>query len=252
MSEEAPTCPIPHRTYPERPRRAATGVLVCEGHRRDLPVRIRELGHLHAQLTAHLVARGDGTSDGSRGPSKSTGIALNPPVVAARAEIRNCLVAWVRITLEEGPAKTLPADDVARMTDWLARRSDWLAAQLWIDDLFADVAATTRQARGLVQPNTLYRVEIGPCPEVVLTLHDDGSIESQRCPGQVVAVMHRATSRELLPDACVCTEHGEDEEAPHAWTPSQWHTLGRRMGRTLDLDAADAFVRAVVDGEAGA
>ena len=231
-------CPLEHRHDPERPRRTAPGARICHGHLRGLRDDLDELPTLHHSLVAHLVNVSTGSDETHRrGPS--TGINLNADVVKTRDNIRALLVSWTRIALEEGPWQHAPADNLPAIARWLSSRVDWLADQDWTDELAANLHDTVREARSLVQPNSTYRVELGPCPELV-------GEEQRHCEGTVIAVMHKATSRETLPDRVLCTALGDDEEEPHAWGPMQWHALGRRMGRTMHASAADAFLRAVV------
>lgn len=244
MTERPETCTAPHRHDPERPRRASHGRL-CTGHYLGLVEDLAELPRLHDALVAQLVARG-GDDAGRRSDSDAIGISLDNRVVRARDHIRATLVAWTRIALEEGPWTHAPDDRLTDIAAWLGQRRDWLAAQPWADELVLNLRETRDEARRLRQPNTAYRVEIGPCPEPLLAYDaDTGEVTHAPCPGTVIALMHRAASREQLPARILCTEHGEDEEAPHAWGPMQWHALGRRMGRSLDASAADAFLRAV-------
>jgi hypothetical protein len=231
-------CPLVHRSEPERPRRAAHGLL-CAGHARRLLDDLASMPGLHDTLSSYLVRTGGGDG-GGRGGNDSIGINLDPGVVKARDHIRHTLVSWACITLEEGPWTFAPDDEPRAIAAWLLQRRDWLMAQAWADELAANVSETVREARAQIQPNATYRVELGPCP--LLTM-DGEQITS--CEGTVVAVMHRASSREQLPSEVVCTAHGDDEENPHAWGPMEWHALGRRMGRSLHTSAADAFLRAV-------
>lgn len=235
-------CPCWHRKDPERPRQSAPGVLLCPGHLSGLSDNLHELARLHDELAAHLIAQG-GSGEGRRTDSDETGIDLNASVVRARDHIRATLVAWTRITLEEGPWHQAPVDTLPAIARWLAVRADWLANREWTVELVDNLHETLRESRGLIQPNTTYRIELGPCPESVLVEGDEPTVI--RCGGTVFAVMQRVTSAEALPSEVRCTLHGDDEEEPHAWGPMQWHALGRRMGRTMHPDAATAFIRAV-------
>lgn len=239
---EPTLCPLEHRNDPERPRRATFGVL-CTGHYRGLADDLASLPGLHDTLAAYLVRSGGG--DGGRSTdSDAIGIDLSKDVVKARDNVRQLLVSWAVIVLEEGPWQVAPDDTPRAIARWLLQRLPWLAQQPWVDELAANARTTVREARAQVQPNTTYRVELGPCPEL-LPVVDQGDVRLDPCPGTVVAVMRKATSREQLPSAVLCTAHGEDEENAHAWSPMQWHALGRRMGRSAHASAAEAFLRAV-------
>lgn len=243
MSDSDLTCPLPHRHDPDRPRRLADNAHVCWGHRAGLLDDLTSLPALHAELAAHLTGNGGGPGDRS---SDESGLSLNPAVVAARDHIRATLVSWTLIALEEGPWTVPPHDTMPAIAAWLRLRSDWLLQQDWTPEIVTNLRETRSEARALIQPNDTYRIELGPCPEPLLTLDGEGRIEAIRCVGTVIAVMRKASSREQLPSEVVCTEHGQDGENPHAWGPMQWHALGRRMGRSDHADAAAAFIRSVV------
>jgi hypothetical protein len=233
-------CPLAHRNDPDRPRRATRGLL-CEGHYRGLGDDLASLPGLHNTLGAYLVRTGNG--DGTR-TGVDVGINLDGEVVKAREHIANLLTSWARIVLEEGTWTIAPADTPYAVACWLGARLPWIAAQAWADEFADNIHTTTREARAQVQPNTTYRIELGPCPEL-LAIVDDAGPRLDPCKGTVIAVMRRATSRELLPSFVACTDHGEDDDQPHVWGPAQWHALGRRMGRSDHADAVEAFLRSV-------
>lgn len=241
MTDDA-ICPLAHRHDPDRPRRAAHGRL-CHGHAAGLAEDLEALPGLHATLESYLVRTGGG--DGGRAGRDSIGINLDPGVVAARDHIRHTLVSWALIVLEEGPWTVAPDDTPRAIATWLRTRVGWLADQDWTEELVTNIRETTAEARAQIQPNAVYRVELGRCPVEILHMDDEGHVISEACDGTVIAVMRKAASREQLPSEVRCTSHGDDEEAPHVWGPMQWHALGRRMGRSLDASAADAFLRAV-------
>jgi len=226
-------CPSYHAKDPERPRASRDGVRLCEGHYAGMVKDLHALPTLHTQLARFLVESG---GDGTRTSRTSVGIALNPAVVATRDHIKATLVAWTRIALEEGPWRVPPPDDCAEIAHWLDLRSDWLANREWSYEIAHNLAETAGEARRLLQPDKPYIVEIGPCPELI-------GEEQTHCDGMVIAVMRRADS--LLPSMLRCTTRGEDEDEPHLWGAAEWHTLGRRMGRTLNGDAMAALVQAI-------
>ncbi len=234
-------CPVPHRKDPERPLKAATGARICEGHLRGLHDNLGELPRLHHALAEHLT-RGGGSEPGG---SLAVGIALDDAVVAARDHIKATLVSWACIALEEGPWTVPPPDNPDAIARWLRVRINWLANQEWTAELVTNVAETTSEARRQVQPDKPYLVELGPCPQPTVTFADGDPVIGP-CDGTVIASMRRADS--LLPSVLYCTTRGEDEEDPHQWGPAQWHTLGRRMGKALNPDAAATFMRAFGSG----
>jgi hypothetical protein len=225
-------CPSYHKADPDRPRPSAPGVRLCHGHRNALDSNIRELPNLHATLAQHLIS-----SEGGEGAGIPVGITLNPAVVAARDHIRATLTSWALITLEEGPWRIQPADDLPAIAAWLRLRIDWLSNQDWSAEIADNMAETYREALAMTRPPTTYRIEIGPCPELV-------GLEQRHCDGTIIAVMRRSTGEnEALPSVVRCTVHGDDEDEPHSWGPMQWHTLGRRMGKAMHPDAAHALAR---------
>ncbi len=234
MTDEA-VCPLTHHSDPTRPRRATYGPF-CGGHHQGILDALHGLPSLYDELAERLMGSGGG--DGPRAHDDATGLDLDPHVVEARTAIRSQLVGWTRITLEDGPWKYPPTDSIRDICAWLGDRLDWILCQPWAPDFADEVIGSWRHGRALIQPNNVYRIELGPCPELL-------GEDQERCPGTVIAVMRKATARELLPSVVHCTEHGNDPDEPHAWEPMQWHTPGRRMGRGLHTSAAEAFMRGI-------
>lgn len=230
---EAANCIASHRRDPDRPRRALDGGHLCAGHIGGLRRDLATLPTLH-RLLATSLGGANAPDDGRTG--LSTGIALDQEIVRTRDHIRATLVSWAQITLEEGPWTVAPRDALTDIAIWLDARIPWLAARPWADQLVKNLSETTAEARALIQPDRPYRVELGPCPEL---LDDD-----TRCDGTVIAVMRRQDS--LLPSVVRCTSHGDDDENPHAWGAAQWHALGRHMGLTLN-DTGMATLIAALD-----
>lgn len=205
---------------------------LCEGHYNGLRRNLAELPALYAELAAYLVNSGAAGS----GPGQSVGIVLDGAVVVGRDHIKHTLVSWARIALEEGPWRIAPQDTVADMARWLDARAEWLSNREWSDEIARNLAETASEGRRLVQPDKPYIVELGPCPELI-------GDEQTRCNGQVMAIMRRADS--LLPSVVRCTTHGDDDEDAHAWGATEWHALGRRMGKALNTSAMAALVGAL-------
>lgn len=234
-------CPLAHRSDPERPRRASYGLL-CVGHHHGIHNALADVGEVWGDLGSRL-AGGGGSGEGPRPHDDSTGIDLDPYVLESRTVLRTQLVGWARVTLEEGPWQYAPDDEPAAIASWLRQRVDWIEQQPWCTDMVEEITRTVGHAKSLVQPNTVYRIELGPCPESVLVEGDVPTVIN--CGGTVIAVMRKASAREQLPSHVACTLHGGDQDDPHAWGPMEWHALGRRMGRSLHGSAAEAFMRAV-------
>jgi hypothetical protein len=234
------TCIAPHRHDPDRPRRAVDGLRLCPGHLEGLRRDLRELPRMHAELAGRLLEVGD--QGGRTGRGDAVGIALSDTVVRTRDHIRATLVSWAQVALEEGPWKTAPADNLPTIGAWLDDRAEWFAAREWADEVVRNLAETISEGRAALHPNSVYRVELGPCPEVV---GDD----LVRCGGLVIAFMRRQD--DVLPSVVRCTAHGDDgEDDPHVWTADRWHALGRRMGRDLNPEAAATLLAAITTRQA--
>ena len=158
--DEHPICPLTHHNDPDRPRRTTPGARICHGHYQRLGDDLAALPALHAELSAHLHATGSGPGRGDG----DDGLNLNTAVLDARHHIRNSLVTWVRIVLEEGPGDHAPDDDLPTIAAWLNARLSWLANQDWTPALCREWRDNVAEARSLIQPNSVYRVELGPCP----------------------------------------------------------------------------------------
>lgn len=222
-------CPCAHAREPERSRPSRDGVRLCEGHYAGMRENLADLPRLHDALAQHLALTGSG--DGGRSSASGIGIALNPGVVAARDHIKATLVSWACIALEEGPWRIPPADRAHSIAAWLDNRAEWLANREWSAEFVRNLAETAGEARSMLAPSAVYVVELGPCPEVGI---DE---EQTRCDGTVMAVMHRADSQGVSVARCT-------GETAHEWQATAWHTLARRMGRTMNPDA----VQRMVDG----
>jgi alkanesulfonate monooxygenase SsuD/methylene tetrahydromethanopterin reductase-like flavin-dependent oxidoreductase (luciferase family) len=149
---------------------------------------------------------------------------LNGQAAAARWQIHHDLVTTVRLVMEER-GFTAPGDSIAEMALWLSRSADWLAAHPSAGERANEAADWLSAARNAINPDPPKRVQIGPCVVV-------------DCPGTLTAVVRAQDS--LLPSAITCSwwellaDEGraqvvEDGGEVHVWTPSAWHSLGRRM-----------------------
>jgi hypothetical protein len=234
------TCIAPHRHDPDRPRRAVDGLRLCPGHLEGLRRDLRELPRMHTELVGRLLEVGDQV--GRTGRGDAVGIALSDTVVRTRDHIRATLVSWAQVALEEGPWEVAPPNDLATIGAWLDDRAEWFAAREWADEIVRNLTETIAEARAALHPNSVYRVELGPCPEVA-------GEDQERCPGMVIAFMRRQD--DVLPSVVRCTERGDQgEDEPHAWTADRWHALGRRMGRDLHPEAAAALLAAITTRQA--
>lgn len=212
-------CVLPHRREPDRPRRAADGLLVCAGHRKGFPGQILDLAAAHEALAAALTSTGTGGERTRRTKSEETGIKISDRVLLVRTLIRDNLAAWSGV-VTQGRDVTPPPFRPADMARFLARHTDWICAQDWIPDLWADLLddpaaeitperdwrALAQQARTLLQPAGRRRSGLGECPN---------------CGGLLVALIR--DTDDLLPGKVWCERCGAQ------WAPDAWHRLGKRI-----------------------
>ena len=141
------------------------------------------------------------------------------------------LRSWAQLIMEErdltvGP-RTPEGPDLAL---FIARHADWLARHVAAEDAWHELARHARLVRDLAKGNVTRRVEVGQCPELVVTDPDNPVIHP--CKGSLVAVIHYAD--DVLPAAVRCSEDRE-----HAWTAGQWTTLGRKLGRSIGSEVTE-------------
>lgn len=93
-----------------------------------------------------------------------------------------------------------------------------------------ELAADARRLKSVAHGTRTRAIEVGPCPEVVMTEDTPGVEALTRCDGTVVA---RLTERDpdseddgLLPQHLTCTIDGT-----HTWQPWQWADIGKRIER---------------------
>ena len=106
---------------------------------------------------------------------------------------------------------------------FLARHADWLARHVAADDCVDELRRHARKVEAMAKGRRTRRVMLGGCPELVL----DEEVYPPRidpCIGSLVALVH--DEEDLLPAVVRC-----DVCRDHAWTPSQWVALGRKLGR---------------------
>ncbi len=223
-------CVIPHRTDPERPRRALEGLLVCAGHYGQLQRDLAELPDLHEDLALALHPENAwqrGVGQKVRGTAESARL-NNARVEEARNCIRRDLASWSRLLVEDRELHLRPRNpEPAATAAFLAVHLDWLCAQPFVDEFAAEVLGLARTARALVYPSGRRTFPVGPCPEV--TSCEVATQLEQRCTGRLRAILHgdegsRVTDR-LLPHSLDCSDCGTTIPA------DQWLSLGRRLPR---------------------
>lgn len=223
-------CPLPHDVE----RLAQDGKVLCPGHAKALPERLRELAALHADLANGLIASGTSTRERVTA-SKDYGLNLDAKVVELRATIHDNVASWARIVCEERDIHAPSDDRVVTICIFLARHASWIAEQPWVDELWADLIfdplakdrdreknkgkpkyerqdtrALTSRARSRLQPSETRFSEFPEwrCPE------DD-------CDGHLVAAIRDTDA--LLPSKVSCTKCRAE------WSAVSWMALGRKL-----------------------
>lgn len=216
------TCVLPHRRDADRPRRAADGLLVCEGDVHRLEQNLAEMP-AHFEGLARRLAPGKGRGQHVSGTPERA-LPVDPAVVEHRDNLARTLASWARMVADErgisGPRSPL----VGSTSAFLLVHLRWACAQPWVDDYAGELGALRSRSVSLLYPSGRKRITVGACIE-------------PDCPGTLTASV--AAQDDLLPSVVSC-----DTDAEHAWEPNQWHTLGKRLWGTqmYDARAAAAFL----------
>jgi hypothetical protein len=205
------TCVLPHRHDPDRARRALDGMFVCAGCLHRVEQAIAELPSQHDALERRL-APGAGSGRGAPGAS-SWALPIVPVIADHREDIARKLASWALMVSEERGMHPPASSRPTATAPWLLVHLRWACAQPWVDDLAGEMTALRSRSFSLLFPTSRRRVPVGPCP-----LED--------CTGTLTASIGPAD--DLLPPWIGC-----DHEPEHLWSPSQWHHLGRSLGRPM-------------------
>ncbi len=167
----------------------------------------------------HHAPKDDNTT---RRPAPGSHPPLSIAEVNTRDEAWRTMRSWCQIIMQDrelhlGP-RTNNGPDLAL---FISRHADWLAHTDAARDCSDELHDIARRLSNLAEGNRVKRIEIGPCPE---STHDELGIETYPCKGTLWAALRKAD--ELLPQNVTCTTTAE-----HVWSPGQWASLGRRMGR---------------------
>lgn len=145
------------------------------------------------------------------------------------------LCSWGQLVMQErdltlGP-RAMTGPDLAL---FLARHADWLARHVAAEDCIDELRKHARKVEGMAKGRRTRRVVLGACPEPQV---DEDGLLMGPCTGTLVALVH--DEEDLLPAVVRC-----DVCRDHAWAPSQWVALGRKLGRTKQA-GAEALVDAI-------
>jgi len=159
----------------------------------------------------------------------------SPEVLSALDAAWRDLRSWGQLVMEErdltlGP-RAMTGPDLAL---FLARHADWLARHEAAEDCTREMARHSRKLEAMAKGRRTRRVILGACPEPSM---DEEGLLLGPCPGTLVALVH--DEEDLLPAVVRC-----DVDREHAWTPSQWPALGRKLGR-ISPTGAQALVDAI-------
>lgn len=176
-------CLYPH-PGDHRPHAAEVGYLCKPGFARA-EQHIAELPALSSWLHANLASGGAGDSDGSQRTKGEPPIPIRDTVHDHIVEIAAVLTSWAMLVAEERSLRGPRSAEVTTTAPFLLAHLEWAAAQLWVDDLAAEVADLHRTAHSLAPSRPgLHRMP-APCPTcdaVELSRQDgDDRIECRSC-----------------------------------------------------------------------
>lgn len=197
--------------------------LPCSTCTRHLTRDLREVPWLHLE-TRHAALGLARLSSPVGGRSATNGLPVNLAAsgVAQRVlegvGVRNGIVGWVRITVEDLGAPW-PAGSVAAMCTHLADHMPALRKHEAIVELAADVRDWTDAMVRVINRPTMRRIAVGPCP----LAHDDAP-----CAGTVWATFPEEASPFAACDTC---SDPDADPAVAFWPAVQWTTMGRLIQR---------------------
>lgn len=160
---------------------------------------------------------------------------VSPEVLSALDAAWRDLRSWGQLVMEERGLTVGPRSDSGPdLALFLARHADWLSRHEAAEDALGELERHARRVESMALGRRTRRVPLGGCPQVVL---DAVGVTIGPCSGTLVAVVHE--EEEMLPAVVRC-----DEDREHAWAPSEWPALGRKLGR-VSPDGALTLVRAI-------
>lgn len=132
--------------------------------------------------------------------------------------VRNGLVGWVRITVEDlgAPWPTKGITDLCEhLVAWLPALRKHEAAV----ELAADVWGWSDAiSRAVDYPDVRAKIKVGPCPEVCA--------DGEPCAGWVWAIIPEDRDADVF---AACDSCAEEDAGRGVWAASQWRKMGRRI-----------------------
>ena len=197
---------------------------VVAGHIRRSLISIRD--HYDAALTPPRV-----TDDSGARYQADSGEPVDLHAADVRREAARDLAYWCRYILDEVNGGTITtvvrAASITETTRFIDTWALALAEQLPLDadNCRDEMSKHARALEGLARGWRTKRIEVGRCPETIVTMVGDLE-EMTPCTGTLWAEI-REDDNGMLPTSIRC------DAAPHTWTPWQWRDLGRRLGSSV-------------------
>lgn len=203
-------CIATHRSDPDRPRRAADGLLMCLGCVGGMHRHLAELPDLTGQVVASMPktrTAGAAYVSGSREPA----LPVNLSAGELRWQIGHDLFYWAHEVAVLRGINLPPDGRVSTVCAWLDRHVDWLAARPLGADFREVLIELSGHAFGVIDPDRR-PVHLGRCVEVA----EDG----QLCDGWLFASVLDVD--DPRPSKIWC------DYCPLAMTAEQWFRFGKR------------------------
>jgi hypothetical protein len=200
-------CIAAHRVDPDRPRQAADGKYLCQGHLADLEQLVAEMPAIHDDLTRPSTPGPKAYGGGG----ESHGLTVDDAAADLRRHMEGVVASWCRVVVEERGARPPASEAIHHTSPWLVNaRTDhlgWCAANRWVDEMLAELRELRGKATGLVdlparkvplEAPCLVHADGEPCPGTVTIIvrGDDWTARCDTCPDPQDATPYvRALSR---------------------------------------------------------
>lgn len=212
---EAPGCRSPRANGPEHARLAVPGLRLCVVCRDQVERTLAELPMLHAHCERALVRQSRWLTE-RVGGTRPNGISLNDAAVAARTDLVDVPASWAALVVDERRVRPPRSGEIRELVRFLGIHLDWLCGHAAAADFAEELADLAQQAREVLDPNPMVRMELGPCQVSGCT--------------EVVHAIVRAADEER-PEQVRCG-------AGHSWGPHQWLLLAGRLENAKQTLAA--------------
>lgn len=189
-------------------RALSLGLRLCAACRDQLVRQLSRLPALYKECEETLQHRADHSAGRVSGRWPG-GICLNEAAVTVRSDMTVVLASWCQMVAGERRVPRPGRRTVGRLAAFLRTHLEWLSAHSAAADFAAEVAELVAAASGVICPDPMLTMDLGPCAE----------------PG--CHHILRATIRgadQSLTQQVRC-------DAGHIWQPHQWLLLGRRIER---------------------